>query len=97
MFDTELAGDLNSGNYRNLVDSSVGIGFGTLKIEFMKFSGKDILLVFGIIVAIIVTLTTMAYSEQSASLPKMETPVKKASLQGAAVSILKKTLEQVRQ
>ena len=63
----------------------------------MKLSGKDILLVFGIIVAIIVTLTTMAYSEQSAVLPKVETPLKKATIESAAVGFRKRTLEQVRQ
>jgi hypothetical protein len=62
----------------------------------MKFSGKDILLVFGIIVAIIVTLTTIAYSEQSAALPKLEAPVKKASIESAAAGFLRRTLDQVR-
>jgi hypothetical protein len=62
----------------------------------MKLSGKDILLVFGIIVAIIVTLTTMAYSEQSAVLPKVEAPLKKASLENAAGEFLRRALDQVR-
>ena len=78
-----------------MVDSVVGIGFGTLKTEFMKLSGKDILLVFGIIVAIIVTLTTIAYSEQSASLPKVEAPLKKASIEKTAAGFLKRTLDRV--
>ena len=62
----------------------------------MKLSGKDILLVFGIIVAIIVTLTTMAYSEQSAVLPKVESPLKKATIESVAAGFLKKTVEQAR-
>ncbi len=62
----------------------------------MRFSGKDILLVFGIIVAIIVTLTTIAYSEQSAVLPRVEAPLKKASLQNMAGEFLRKALDQVR-
>jgi hypothetical protein len=62
----------------------------------MRLSGKDILLVFGIIVAIIVTLTTIAYSEQSAVLPKVESPLKKAAIENAAVGFLKRTLEQAR-
>jgi hypothetical protein len=61
----------------------------------MKLSGKDILLVFGIIIAIVVTLTTIAYSEQSSYLPKVEAPVKKAGLSQTAGEVLKKSLQRV--
>ena len=60
----------------------------------MKLSSKDILLVFGIIVAIVVTITTIAYGDQgTASLPKVESPLKKASIQKTAVDFLKSTLD----
>ena len=61
----------------------------------MKLSIKDLLLVFGILVAIVVTLTTIAYGEQSASVPKVETPLKKAALEKTAIDILRKTLDRV--
>ena len=61
----------------------------------MKPSIKDLLLVFGILVAIVVTLTTIAYSEQSASAPKIETPLKKTSLEKTATDMLRRTLDRV--
>jgi hypothetical protein len=63
----------------------------------MKLSSKDILLVFGIIVAIVVTLTTIAYSsEQSSYVPKVEVPARKAELDQKAGDFLRKSLKRVR-
>lgn len=61
----------------------------------MKLSGKDLLLVFGIIVAIVVTLTTIAYSEQNAYLPKVEVPAKRTTADKTAGEFLKKALDRV--
>jgi cytochrome bd-type quinol oxidase subunit 1 len=61
----------------------------------MRPSFKDLLLVFGILVAIVVTLTTLAYGDQSASLPKVEHPLKKAAVEKSATDILRKTLDRV--
>lgn len=61
----------------------------------MKLSSKDILLVFGIIVAIVVTLTTIAYSEQNAFVPQMEAPVRKTSIDKSAGDLMKKALQRV--
>jgi hypothetical protein len=44
-------------------DFNCGIGFGTFGYVKMKFSNKDLLLLFGILIAVIVTLTTMVFSE----------------------------------
>jgi hypothetical protein len=78
-----------------LDDSFIGTGFGKLFAR-MKLSSKDILLVFGIIVAIVVTLTTIAYSEQNAFIPRIETPAAgRTTLNQNAGDLLKKTLQRV--
>jgi len=79
-----------------LVDSAVGIGFGKLATA-MKLSRKDLLLVLGIVVAIVVTLTTIAYSEQNAYLPGIEQPVKKTNLGQAAGELIRKSLHRALQ
>ena len=58
----------------------------------MKLSRKDILLVFGIIVAIVVALTTIAYREQNAYLPGIDAPAKETSLGPAMGELIKKSL-----
>ena len=64
----------------------------------MKLSSKDILLVFGIIVAIVVTLTTIAYSEQNAFVPRLEAPAGgKTTFNKSAGELLKKSLQHVHQ
>jgi hypothetical protein len=45
-------------------DFNCGIGFGTFGYVKMKFSNKDLLLLFGILIAVIVTLTTMVFREE---------------------------------
>lgn len=42
----------------------------------MKFSNKDLLLLFGILIAVIVTLTTMVYSERTGALNKASENIK---------------------
>jgi len=62
----------------------------------MKLSSKDILLVFGVIVAIVVTLTTIAVSgEQSTYLPKVEAPARKTGLDQKAGEFVKKSFQRV--
>ncbi len=63
----------------------------------MKLSSKDILLVFGIIIAIVVTLTTIAYSEQNAYVPRLEAPVEKTGVDKTAMDVLKRSLQRVGQ
>ena len=63
----------------------------------MKLSRKDFLLVFGIIVAIVVAVTTIAYNEQNAyqpgiGTPAIDAPAKKTSMGQAAGELLKKSL-----
>jgi hypothetical protein len=60
----------------------------------MRLSSKDILLMFGIIVAIVVTITTIAYGEQGAAhLPRVDSPMKRASIQKTAVDFFKSALD----
>lgn len=49
-------------NYRKMDDFKCGIGFGTFIMVKMSFSNKDLLLLLGIVIAVIVTLTTIVYS-----------------------------------
>jgi hypothetical protein len=49
---------------------------------------------FGIIVAIVVTITTIAYGEQGAAhLPRVDSPIKRASIQKTALDFFKSALD----
>jgi hypothetical protein len=49
--------------YRKMDDFNCGIPFGTFNMVKMNFSNKDLLLLFGILIAVVVTLTTIAVKE----------------------------------
>ncbi len=61
----------------------------------MKFSYKDLLLLAGIIVAVIITLTTLVYSEKSPEAAQGAPAGKKSSLNATPSVVVKKLLERV--
>lgn len=79
-----------------MVDFKCGIGFGIFKMVKMSFSNKDLLLLFGIVIAVIVTLTTIAYS--SGTELKNETSqnsLKSNSSLPAPTGLVKKVIDKI--
>jgi hypothetical protein len=60
-----------------------GTGFGKFDVKSMRLSNKDILLLLGIVVAVIVTLTTVVYHREASAAQKIPAP-KKTSLNSTA-------------
>jgi hypothetical protein len=59
----------------------------------MKLSAKDLLILLGIVVAVIITLTTLVFSDQTAFKKAELPPVKKTSLQQLPVDAFHKFLK----
>lgn len=49
--------------YRKMDDFNYGTPFGTFIMVKINFSNRDLLLLFGILIAVVVTLTTIAFKE----------------------------------
>lgn len=87
-------------NYPTLVDFKSGIDFGKFgafnKMK-LRLSHKDYLLAFGILVAVIVMLTTLVYTEVAhpESKNREVTPQRKSGLHISPSVILKKAFEKV--
>lgn len=60
----------------------------------MKFSNKDLLLLFGILIAVIVTLTTMVFSERTGELDKASGN-SKPNTSMLAPGLIKKAIDQI--
>jgi hypothetical protein len=78
-----------------LVDTGIGTEIVVLKRMKLKLSYKDFLLLLGILVAVIITLTTLVYKE---SLPEATqiTPIpKKSSMNTTPSVVVKKLLRKV--
>ena len=75
----------------------VDFSFGTVIVAFenmkMKFSYKDLLLVAGIVVAIIIALTTWVFTENLPEASKSMPPSKKSSLNIAPSTMIKRIVE----
>lgn len=61
----------------------------------MKFSNKDILLLFGILIAVIVALTTMVYTDHSFSLIQTTKDTSPSTTSVVSPSLLKKAIDQI--
>jgi hypothetical protein len=68
----------------------VGTGFGNWKSNKMKLSSRDIVLLIGIAVAVVVTLTTLVYKDRQKTVHRTETVApKKTSAGKVAAEVLK--------
>jgi hypothetical protein len=81
-----------------LADLPAGTGFGKFENhKSMRLSNRNILLVIGIVVAVVVTLTTLVYQEK-VSAEKRDVPVpieKKTSLDNTAKRVIEFMSRQV--
>ena len=77
-----------SKNYPYLVDFMTGTTMVALAIRSMKLTSKDILLLLGILVAVIITLTTIVYSERTSPTSATQNdvrPSEKTSLNSSTI------------
>jgi hypothetical protein len=79
-----------------LVDFKAGTRFGTFDYRLMKLSNKDLLILLGIVVAVIITLTTLVYTEQAAGNKAEVSPPKRTSLNQITTDLLIKTIDKVK-
>ncbi|MEQ8363558.1 MAG: hypothetical protein RH948_11860 [Cyclobacteriaceae bacterium] len=61
----------------------------------MKFSNKDLILLFGILIAVIITLTTMVFKDHSFGLIKTSKNTIPSTTGMASPSLLKKVVDHV--
>jgi len=61
----------------------------------MKFSNKDLVLLFGILIAVIITLTTMVFKDHSFGLIKTSKNVVPSTTSMAAPGLLKKAIDRI--
>ena len=79
-----------------MVDFNSGTYFGYLNIEMkLKLSHKDYLLALGILVAVVIMLTTLVYTETVNPETKTEAPQRKTGLNVSPSVIMKKIFDRV--
>jgi len=70
LFRFEHAATVTTLKCRKMVDFNCGTGFGYLISVKMKFSNKDVLLLLGIVVAVIISLTVLVFQDDASTPPK---------------------------
>lgn len=87
--------DKNLENYPDLVDNRIGIEIVALKPMKLRLSSKDLLLLLGILVAVIITFTTWVYKENLPEATQTVPLLKKSSMNSTPSVIVKKLLRKV--
>jgi hypothetical protein len=77
-----------------LVDYRIGTEIVALNQMKIKFSYKDLLLILGILVAVVITLTTLVHIESRPEAAKT-TPVPKTSLNANPAVVIQQLLKKV--
>ncbi|MGB4974643.1 MAG: hypothetical protein WBO32_18390 [Cyclobacteriaceae bacterium] len=78
-----------------MVDFKCGTLFGIFDLVKMKFSNKDLLLLFGILIAVIISLTTMVFKDYSLGLDKTTRNTIPSTTGMASPSLLKKAIDRI--
>lgn len=84
--------------YRNMDDSEYGIRFGKFIMVKMRLSDKDLLLLFGILIAVVIAITTLAFNEDGAlkkEASQKELQPKTSLAPPTATGLIKKAIEKI--
>jgi len=85
--------DLNVGKYPVLADYRTGSNFGNLfKAMKLKLSHKDLILLIGIAVAVVIAFTTWVYRDMRSNASLTKPQEKKTSLEIPATSMIQKLI-----